>query len=111
MSIEDVRKKHEMRYNVDDINESSYCDHLRMREVDELFAALDKFEQWNATADQYCIEAQEKIKELQTALDAERGKVERLEKSAEEHPPHDDKCKCDFCYFARLLRQILTGEG
>lgn len=38
-------------------------------------------------------------------------KVERLEKSAEEHPPHDDKCKCDFCYFARLLRQILTGEG
>ena len=44
-------------------------------------------------------------------LVAERGKVERLEKSAEEHPPHDDKCKCDFCYFARLLRQILTGEG
>ena len=40
--IEDIRKKHERRYNVDDINESSYCDHLRMREVDALFAALDE---------------------------------------------------------------------
>jgi predicted nucleic acid-binding Zn-ribbon protein len=51
------------------------------------------------------------ITKLKKELDEARGKVERLEKSAEEHPPHDDKCKCDFCYFARLLRQILTGEG
>lgn len=80
------------------------------KELDEARELADRFRDASDIFAEYNIQLKQDLTTCRKELDAERGKVERLEKAVEKYQPRDG-CKCDSCYFARLLKQILTGEG
>lgn len=121
--IEDIRKQHE---ELRDLIKPDQRDYIRpcisIADVDRLFAALDEAKDGLTAAHMHGFEEgrdqyRDKARKLQAALDAERGKVEKVLRGIcimlDHFDAFDELDDDESALVSDLKRfkQILTGEG